>query len=94
MKVLALIAAAGLVAVISSTAEARGGPGGGGGHGGFGGSPGYGASQNAPGQEFRTSGPINGYPGASGYAPGHQFTKHKHNRRGASTYAPGYYVRH
>lgn len=53
MKLLTLIATAGLLAVISSSADARGGRGAGG--GGFGGSPGYGASQYAPGQEFRAA---------------------------------------
>lgn len=90
MRLLSFVAAMGLVVLISSAANARGGgPGVG---GGFGGSPGYGASSYSPGQQFRSGGAITGYPGASGYAPGHRFKRH--TAHGASTYAPGYRMRH
>lgn len=54
-KALSFIAVAGLLATISSAADARG----------------PGASGFAPGQSFRSHGAIAGHPGASGYAPGH-----------------------
>ena len=53
--------------------------------------PGQSVVPTTPGQQYRTNGPTNGMPGASGYAPGQQ---HRTNRpvtgtHGASGYAPG-----
>lgn len=78
-KTLAFIAAAGLLAMISSGADARG-PGGGGGPG---------ASGFAPGHMT----PVAGSPGASGNAPGHLMQRHG-RVRGASAYAPGHRFKH
>lgn len=58
---------------------------------------GFGASTYAPGQEFRTHGPVAGHPGASGYAPGQLKREHGPVRGhpGASGYAPGHrFLRH
>jgi hypothetical protein len=87
IKIMSFAAIAGLIVVASSTANARGGPGGGGD---------FGASAFSPGQQFRLNGPVNGYPGASGYAPGHlkrslgPVAEHP----GASGYAPGHKFKH
>ena len=51
-----------------------------------------GASQNAPGQQFRTNGPVSGTHGASGYSPGQQYRTNGAvaGTHGASGYAPGH----
>jgi hypothetical protein len=47
---------------------------------------GNGNSQNSPGQMMRANGPVAGYPGASGYAPGH--LKKMNKAHDARAYAP------
>jgi len=82
-KILSLAAVVGLLAVASSTADARGG--------------GFGASGFAPGQSFRAHGAVAGSPGASGYAPGHLRRSFGSiaGHPGASGYAPGHrFIRH
>jgi hypothetical protein len=78
-KIVALVAIAGLVVVISSPVDARG-PGGS-----------HGASALSPGQQFRQNGPVTGYAGASGYAPGRLYRQSGAviGYTGASGYAPG-----
>lgn len=84
-KILSLAAVAALLAVVSSTADARNGFGAGGGSS-------FGSSSVAPGQQFRESVPVGGRPGASGYAPGQQMNSlgSVPGHPGASGYAPGH----
>jgi hypothetical protein len=79
LKLLSFAALAGLIVVTTSPAGARGA---GGNHG---------ASAFSPGQQFRQSGSIAGYPGASGYAPGRLYRQSGSitGYPGASGYAPG-----
>ncbi len=91
-KFLSCAAAVGLL--VASTSAFAGGR-------GFGGPPG--ASLNSPGHLFvtngvQTQGPTQGFPGASGYAPGRLYTEGAQapstastaNSPGASVYAPGF----
>jgi hypothetical protein len=57
-KILSIAAVAALLAVVSSTANARNGFGAGG--------ESFGSSSFSPGQQFRENGPVGGRPGASG----------------------------
>jgi hypothetical protein len=84
-KILWIAAVAALLAVVSSTANARNGFGAGGGRS-------FGSSSFSPGQQFRENGPVGGRPGASGYAPGQQMNSlgSVSSNPGASGYAPGH----
>ena len=90
IKTLSVVAAVGLIALMSPNANARGKPSFAGGYGG-----GYGASAFSPGQQFRQYGAVSGYPGASGYAPGHLYRRNGavNGYHGASGYAPGHKFR-
>jgi len=82
MKCATIAVAAAFALAVSSAALARGGP------------NGHGASGFAPGQQFHEFGSVSGYPGASGYAPGHLKKLNGRSTYGASTYAPGHQFRH
>jgi hypothetical protein len=88
IKIVTVAVVTALLVAGGSVAFARGGgPGGG-----------HGASGFAPGQQFRTYGPVSGYPGASGYAPGRLYNgagrQSLPGHPGASGYAPGHQFHH
>ncbi len=53
--------------------------------------PGQSVVPTAPGQQYRSNGPVNDMSGASGYAPGQQYRSNGAvpGTNGASGYAPG-----
>jgi len=87
------IAAAALVLGSTGAGLAKGGKGHGGGksHISKAHKAGMSARAKAPGQRFKASGPVAGYPGASGYAPGQRMKADGPvtGYPGASGYAPG-----
>jgi hypothetical protein len=84
MKIILSLAAMVTVLAVATSANAKG--------------LGGGAPASTPGQQFRSSGPVNtgptAGPGASGYAPGQisreNMNNGTHTGPGASVYAPGF----